>query len=117
MVVVVKIAAAVGCAAACLPPVQPGRALFRILEDPRSHWSHLMHAWRGWAAASETRVKTAPTWDEWRACQQRNMGSETCEQARPRESSPFSDGELTRLSFVRWLYHTGRLDPAETDND
>jgi hypothetical protein len=76
-----------------------------------------MHDWRGWAAVSLTLAKSAPTWDEWRACQQHSTGSEKCEHARQYESSPFSDGELTRLSFVRWLYHTGRLDPAETDND
>jgi len=76
-----------------------------------------MHAWRGWAATSETRVITAPTWDEWRACLQHSLGSEKGEHARQHESSLFSDGELTRLSFVRWLYHRGRLDPAQTDND
>jgi hypothetical protein len=38
-----------------------------------------------------------------------------CQQVR----SPFSERELARLSFVRWLYQRGRLDlfdPARNDN-
>jgi hypothetical protein len=31
----------------------------------------------------------------------------------PYDSTPFSDHELICLSFVRWLYQTGRLDPRE----
>jgi hypothetical protein len=37
---------------------------------------------------------------------------------RRQEGILFSDRELARLSFVRWLYHnyTRRLDLAEVDN-
>jgi hypothetical protein len=76
-----------------------------------------MHAWRGWTAAAQTAVKTASTWDEWCAWQRRLLGSEQHQQARQHESSPFSQRELARLSFVRWRYQTGRLNPAQHDND
>jgi hypothetical protein len=76
-----------------------------------------MDTWTGWTAASETAAKTASTWDEWCACQRRLLGSEKRQQARQHEGMPFSDRELARLSFVRWLYQTGRLDPAQNDND
>jgi hypothetical protein len=75
-----------------------------------------MHAWTGWTAASQTAVKTASTWEEWCACQRRLLGSTKREQARQHESSPFSARERARLSFVRWLYQTGRLDPAQDDD-
>lgn len=49
----------------------------------------------------------ALTWAEWCARQQRILRNEQ----RQREGVPFSEQELARLSFVRWLCHTGRLDP------
>jgi hypothetical protein len=76
-----------------------------------------MHAWRGWTAAEQAAVNTAPTWEEWCAWQRRLLGSEQRQQARQHGSSPFSDRELARLSFVRWLYQTGCLDLAQHDND
>ena len=76
-----------------------------------------MHAWTGWAAASQTAGKTAPTWDEWCAGQRRLLGTEQREHSRQHERMPFSERELARLSFVRWLYQTGRLDPAQHDHD
>ncbi len=77
-----------------------------------------MQAWMGWAAtsASASAVKTVPTWEEWCARQRRILSSEQRQQACQQESMPFSDRELARLSFVRWLYQTGRLDPAQNDN-
>jgi hypothetical protein len=61
-------------------------------------------------------TKSRLTWDEWCALQRRHMGLEQRRQA----GIPFSDRELARLSFVRWLYHnhnhTKRLDLAEVDN-
>ena len=74
-----------------------------------------MHAWTGWTAASQTAVKTASTWEEWCACQQRLLGSTKREPARQPESSLFSERERARLSFVRWLYQTGRLEPARDE--
>ena len=67
-----------------------------------------MQAWSGWSGTSAPAVKVAPTWDEWRACQRRIE--------RPRESVSFSERELARLSFMRWLYQRGRLAPAWSDN-
>jgi hypothetical protein len=73
-----------------------------------------MQAWRGRTAAAQTAVKTASTWDKWCTCQRRPLGSEQREHPRQHESSPFSERELAHLSFVRWLYQTGHLDPART---
>jgi hypothetical protein len=81
-----------------------------------------MQAWRGWTAVAQTAVKTAPTWEEWCAYQRRlaqrrlqprfDLRQHACQH--DNESSPFSERELARLSFVRWLYQTGHLDPART---
>jgi hypothetical protein len=76
-----------------------------------------MHAWTGWMAASQTAGKTAPTWDEWCAGQRRLLGSKQRPPSCQHENSPFSERELAHLSFVRWLYQTGRLDPAQHDTD
>lgn len=81
-----------------------------------------MHVWKGWAVAveSDTARKTALSWGEWRAYHQRVLGIEQDAQAREhapqQESVALSERELTRLAFVRWLYQTGRLDPAHDDN-
>ena len=72
-----------------------------------------MRAWRGWMATSASAITAAPTWDDWRACQQRLLRCAQCEPGPEDESSPFSDRELARLSFARWLYQRGRLDPAQ----
>lgn len=71
-----------------------------------------MQAWNGWTAAIPTMRATpatpttrAFTWAEWRAWQQRTLpGDERCH-----EQVRFSDVELARLSFLRWLYQAGRL--------
>jgi hypothetical protein len=44
-------------------------------------------------------------------------GREQRQPARQHASLPFSDREVARLSFMRWLYQTGRLDPAQNDNN
>ena len=75
-----------------------------------------MQTWRGWAAIPAPGVKTAFTWEEWRGFQVRILGREKHQQARQQESMPFSKRELARLSFVRWLYQSGRLDPAQGDH-
>jgi len=72
-----------------------------------------MQAWRGWTATSES--ATAPTWDDWRACQRRLLPCAQREQGSEEESSPFSDREVARLLFARWLYQRGRLDPELRD--
>ena len=69
-----------------------------------------MQAWRGWTAIA------APTWDDWCAHQQCNLRGEKYQQACLQESIPFNERELARLSFVRWLYQRGRLDPARNNN-
>jgi hypothetical protein len=71
-----------------------------------------MPAWRGWAARSALAVTPAPTWDEWCVRQQRILGSGKHQQACQQESSLFSERELARLAFVRWLYQRGCLDPG-----
>ena len=81
-----------------------------------------MRAWRGWTATSAsagtagTGGITALSWEAWCAWQQRLLGSEQDRHGCPHESRPFSDRELARLSFVRWLYQTGRLDSREHDH-
>lgn len=67
-----------------------------------------MQAWKGWIATSKSAATAAPTWEQWSAYQARQRNSEQ----RQQEGSLFSDRELARLSFTRWLYQTGRLDPA-----
>jgi hypothetical protein len=75
-----------------------------------------MSAWMGWMAPSASAVKAAPTWDEWCVRQQRILGSGKHQQVCQQESSPFSECELARLAFVRWLYQRGDLDPAQSGN-
>jgi hypothetical protein len=75
-----------------------------------------MLAWKGWTAASDTAVSAAVTWDEWRTHQQRMLGSENRQPLTQREDVVFSERELARLSFVRWLYQTGRLNVARDEN-
>lgn len=79
-----------------------------------------MQTWKGWAVASGTVSKTALTWEEWRIAYQRALGVEQDERAREhapqQECVTLTERELTRLAFVRWLYQTGRLDPAQDDN-
>jgi hypothetical protein len=82
----------------------------------------LMHVWKGWAVAVEWDIasKAALSWDEWRAYHQRALSIEqdalAHEPAPQQESVALTERELTRLAFVRWLYQTGRLDPALDDN-
>jgi hypothetical protein len=64
-----------------------------------------MHAWNGWTATGARPAGKPLTWTEWRACQQRTVGDEQHRQA----GLPFSERELARLAFVRWLAQTGRL--------
>jgi hypothetical protein len=74
-----------------------------------------MEVWSGWRGTSACAATAAPTWDDWCACQQRLL---CCPQREPRpeeESYPFSDRELPRLLFARWLFQRGRLDPAQHD--
>jgi hypothetical protein len=74
-----------------------------------------MQVWRGMRALSASAATAAPTWDDWRACQQRLLCCAQCEPEREGENSLFSDRELARLSFARWLYQRGQLDPARHD--
>jgi len=75
-----------------------------------------MQAWTGWTATSAPGVKTALTWNEWCACQQGVLGGEKPQLGRQQQCMPFNNQELARLSFVRWLYQTGRLDTAQISN-
>lgn len=70
-----------------------------------------MPVWMGWKASLAPGVKTAPTWDEWLARQQRIVSRKQDGQ----EDEPFSERELARLLFVRWLYRRGSLNPAQND--
>jgi hypothetical protein len=60
--------------------------------------------WNGWTATAG-----ALPWDEWCARQHGALR----DQQRRRQNVPFSERELAYLSFVRWLYQAGRLDPRE----
>jgi|GEM_PF-867564 len=74
-----------------------------------------MQVWSGWRVTSVSAATAAPTWDDWRAYQRRLLCCAQRELGSAEESSPFSDRELARLSFARWLYQRGRLDPAQHD--
>jgi hypothetical protein len=75
-----------------------------------------MEVWRGWTATSVPAVKSIPTWDDWCASQRRILGGEQQQQARQPQSGHFTDRELARLSFLRWLYQQGVADTAQIDN-
>lgn len=92
-----------------------------------------MQAWEGRKAVSESAGQSRLTWDEWYARQQRildivkqRQGDDSNpfsqhmlsagKQRQGHDSIPFSDRELARLSFVRWLYHSGRLDATPVDS-
>jgi hypothetical protein len=65
--------------------------------------------WPGWLGiALANAAAYRLSWSEWCAHLQ---GIEGVEQVSP-HATPFSERELARLAFVRWLHHTGRLDPA-----
>jgi hypothetical protein len=74
-----------------------------------------MQVWRGWRATSASAATVAPTWNDWCACQRRLLCRTQYEPGREEESSPFSNRELARLTFARWLYQRGHLDPARHD--
>ena len=89
-----------------------------------------MQTWEGWTAASESAGKTGLTWDEWYARQQRIRDTMKHRQGQASTSMPFgnrglvpqararlpfSDQALAQLSFVRWLYQIGHLDPLSND--
>jgi hypothetical protein len=76
-----------------------------------------MRVWMGWVGASQEAVKIASTWDEWCADQRYVLRSEHRPPSPRTESYLFSDRELARLSFVRWLNQTGRLDLAQSDTN
>jgi hypothetical protein len=71
-----------------------------------------MQAWRGWAATAAAPTAGPLTWAEWCARQQDALRDEQ----RRQQGVQFSERELAHLSFVRWRYQTGRLDPREHDN-
>ena len=75
-----------------------------------------MQVWKGWTATSACAATAAPTWDDWRACQQRLLCCAQRETGPEEEGNLFSDRELARLSFARWLYQRGRLDIAQHDH-
>lgn len=67
-----------------------------------------------WPLAS-ARIATAragPTWAEWSAALARQSV-----QGHWLGNSFFSDRELAHLTFVRWLYQTGRSLPAGDDRE
>lgn len=75
-----------------------------------------MQPWKGWIATSTTAARLAPTWDEWCARQQRSLRDDERQQPSHIATVPFNKRELARLSFIRWLYLRGCLEPAQTNN-
>jgi hypothetical protein len=71
-----------------------------------------MQAWRGWTTTAATPSTRALTWAEWCAWKQRTLRDDE----RQQQGVLFTARESTHLSFVRWLYQTGRLEPREYDN-
>jgi hypothetical protein len=75
-----------------------------------------MQVWKGWTAAGETPMIKAPSWDEWLTHQlQRVRQAEYHVEYHVRQDVQFSEHELARLMFLRWLHLTGRLDAQERD--
>ncbi len=65
-----------------------------------------MPGWMGWTTSTAPATNLALTWEQWCAHQQHSLSREQ----RRRENNGFSDRELARLSFVRWLYQGGRIE-------
>jgi hypothetical protein len=74
-----------------------------------------MQVWKGWIATGDTPEVLAPNWDEWLAQLQLDQqpGDQIQEGLPRRQDTQFTERELRRLTFVRWLYLTGRLDPMD----
>jgi hypothetical protein len=72
-----------------------------------------MEAWRGWTATGAAPRIRALIWAEWCARQQCTLRDEQLRQ----QGMPFTERELARLSFVRWLCQTGHVAPRDHDND
>ena len=70
-----------------------------------------MQVWKGWTAAGEAPMIKAPSWEEWLAQLQRVQQAEY----HVRQDVQFSEQEMARLMFLRWLHLTGRLDAQERD--
>jgi hypothetical protein len=70
-----------------------------------------MQVWKGWTVAREAPMIRVPSWEEWLAQLQRVQQAEY----HLRQDVQFSDQEMARLMFVRWLHRTGRLDAQEHD--
>jgi hypothetical protein len=75
-----------------------------------------MQSWKSWSVASAIGGNLAPIWDEWCARLRRIRSGEMRKQACQQNSVPFSQRELAHLSFIRWLYLRGCLEPAQTNN-
>jgi hypothetical protein len=71
-----------------------------------------MQVGRGWTAMAPTPTIRVLTWTEWCAVARRIARGEQCQQ----QGVLFSERELARLSFVRWLCQTGRLGSREQDD-
>jgi len=72
-----------------------------------------MRSWMGWRVAPATLTKAAPTWTQWCDLQQHRRRAERPQ--RHENDKPFGERELARLSFVRWLYQSGRLAPTPSE--
>lgn len=59
---------------------------------------------RAWPLTATHLPNARPSWAEWSALQARRI-----ERQRRFGDLPFSDRELARLTFLRWLYQTDRL--------
>jgi hypothetical protein len=70
-----------------------------------------MRGWKGWTAAGEAPMINVPSWDEWLTQLQRIWQAEYP----VRHAVQFSEQEMARLRFLRWLHLTGRLDAQERD--
>ena len=68
-----------------------------------------MQEWKGWTASAESPHAKPPTWVEWRNQLQEVVQNE--QRHEQHACTLFSGRELARLTFIQWLYQTGRLDP------
>jgi hypothetical protein len=71
-----------------------------------------MHTWKGWAEKTGSDAVVPPTWNESAAYMQEVANRQSQQHDRTQQDCSFNHREMARLQFVRWRYHTGRLDPA-----
>src|SRR5215472_11435574 len=85
------------------------RGPLRSDDEPCRVRRRTMQAWRRWLAA-DVATKQTLAWEQY------TLQEERRDQRRLQPGVPFSERERARLTFLHWLYHTGRLGPPGYDS-